>query len=156
MSWEYIAGFVDGEGSIVKTKPTLYRVLIPQTHEGVLIAIKEFSRLGYIYKCATRKAHWKDNWVYAISRRNDVLSFLKKVSPYLIVKKELVERCIPIISDLSKKAKERERKLQKRVKVCKILREQGATYREIAHKLKIDFGYARRLFLYGQDGVWRA
>ena len=155
MSWQYIAGFVDGEGSIVKTKRTVYRILVPQTHEGVLEEIKKFTGVGYIFKCKTRKAHWKDNWVYAISRQKDVLFVLKKLKPYLIVKRQLAEDRIPTIEKLIAEGEVRRQRLQKRVKVCKFLRGKGWTYRAIAKKLKVDFGYARRLFLYGQDGVWR-
>ena len=155
MSWKYIAGFMDGEGSIVRTKRTIYRILIPQTHEGVLKEIKRFVGRGYIFKCKTRKAHWKDNWVYAISRQKDVLFFLKKIHPYLIVKRMLATKRIPIMKKCVKNTVARKKRLQKRMKICKLLREQGATYREIAAKLKVDFGYARRLFLYTKDGIWR-
>lgn len=156
MSWQYIAGFVDGEGSIVKAKnTTVYRVLIPQTHEGVLKAIQEFARVGIIYQCKTRKAHWKDNWVYAVARHKDVLYFLKKIRAYLIVKKKLAESRIPDLKQLVAHDRQKSLDLQKKLKVCKFLRSKGLTFRAIGKKMNVDFGYARRLLLYSQDGVWR-
>jgi hypothetical protein len=154
MSWQYIAGFVDGEGSIVRTRPTVYRILIPQTHEGVLKEIQRFAGCGFIYQCKTRKSHWKDNWVYAVARQKDVLFFLQKIQPYLIVKKDLAQTRIPTLKILVKRLERKRADLQKRLKLCKFLRSRGWTYRAIAKKLNVDFGYARRLFLYAQDGVW--
>jgi len=148
ISWQYIAGFVDGEGSIVKTKRTVYRILIPQTHEGVLKAIQGFTGMGFIFKGKTRKAHWKDNWVYVVAQQRQVLFFLKKIHPYLIVKRQLATDRIPVLTQLIFEGDQRRGQLQKRLKLCKFWRSKGLTYRAIGKKLKIDFGYARRLCLY--------
>ncbi len=67
MDWNYIAGFFDGEGSILKHDPTNYRISIPQTNEEVLQKIKTFSNMGNIFKTRKRKEHWKDSWVYSVA-----------------------------------------------------------------------------------------
>lgn len=148
MDWRYIAGFVDGEGSIVKNGETDYRIAIPQAHEGVLNEIRNFSGVGNICKIKKRQEHWKESWIYTVARQEDVLFFLKKVSPYLIIKKELTRRTIPIVKDIVRINRKRRFNLQKKVKACKLLRKKGLSYRAIGHKLNIDHGYVRRMVLF--------
>lgn len=155
MSWQYIAGFVDGEGSIVQTQKRVYRLLIPQTHEGVLQEIRHFVAAGTIYKVKKRQAHWKDSWTFAVARQEDLLRFLKKIIPHLIVKKSLAVHRVAIIEKIVAENRAKRRYLQKKLKLCKLLRSQGMTYRAIAKRMNIDFGYARRLYLFAQEGVWR-
>lgn len=148
MDWRYIAGFVDGEGSIIKNGENDYRIAIPQTHEGVLRAIQDFTGMGNICQVAKRKAHWKESWVYCIARQEDTLIFLKRIYPYLIVKKDIAQRTIPIAARIVSNQRKNKLRLQKKIKACKFLRETGLSYRQIGKKLKVDHGYARRLILY--------
>lgn len=148
LNWSYIAGFVDGEGSIIKCGDTDYRVAIPQTHEGVLKEIKNFTDVGNICKVKKRKAHWKESWTYYVAKQEDTLFFLKKIYPYLIVKKYVAQKIIPIVTKIVSKNRKKKLQLQKKIKKCKFLRDKGLSYRSIGRKLKIDHGYARRLILY--------
>lgn len=148
INWDYIAGFFDGEGSILKPGETDYRVSILQTHEGVLKEIQRFTQVGNICEVAKRKAHWKESWVYYVARQKDVLLFLKKIYPRLIVKKNLAKKIIPVLTSIVLSNKKKKLNLQKKAKACKFLRSRGLSYRAIGAKLKIDHGYARRLILY--------
>ncbi|MBI3046129.1 MAG: hypothetical protein HYY86_01090 [Candidatus Harrisonbacteria bacterium] len=148
INWGYIAGFVDGEGNIVKNGKNDYRIAIPQTHEGVLKEIQDFSGMGNICKAKKRKPHWKENWVYCIARQKDVLFFLKSIYPYLIVKKGIARKTIPIVAKIVSNQFKNKLCLQKKIKACKFLRGRGLSYRKIGKKLKVDHGYARRLILY--------
>ncbi len=148
INWSYIAGFVDGEGSIVKNGKNDYRIAIPQTHEGVLRAIQDFTGMGNICQVAKRKAHWKESWVYCVARQEGVLFFLKRIYPYLIVKKDIARKIIPMVAKIVFNQRKNKLRLQKKIKACKFLRERGFSYRQIGKKLKVDHGYARRLILY--------
>lgn len=148
LSWSYVAGFVDGEGSIVKIGSTDYRVLVSQTNEVVLKLIKRFTGVGRICKLTKRKSHWKESWLYFVGRQKDVLFFLKSVYPYLIVKKDLVRRTIPKVSKIVLLQQEKKLHLQKNVEASKFLRKKGFSYRAIGEKLGIDHGYVRRLALF--------
>ncbi len=148
MDWRYIAGFMDGEGSILKAGETDYRISIAQAHEPVLLAIQKFTGMGNICKVRKREAHWKDSWVYAVARQEDVLRFLKNVRPYAVVKEESVARHIPILSRIVVRNRKKKVSLRKRIKNCKLLRRKGFSYRMIGKALQIDHGYARRLILY--------
>jgi len=157
MTWDYIAGFFDGEGSLVHNGKR-FRILIPQTHEGVLLEIKNFIGSGTIYKVTKRKEHWKECWVYCIARQEDVLKFIKKIKNNLIkfikkiknnliVKKITVLNAIPRLTiTLNGMVKRKKLRIDRKNTVEK-LRAKGLTYREIGKKVGIDFGYARRLLI---------
>lgn len=153
MDWSYIAGFLDGEGSIAKNGETDYRIAIPQTNEEVLQAIKSFYGVGNICKVTKRKEHWKDSWTYTVARQVDVLVFLKNVYPYLIVKKRSARKLIPVIADIVSAQRKRKTDLQKKIKKSKLLRGKGLSYRAIGKKLRIDHGYVRRLILFGGKNI---
>lgn len=148
INWSYIAGFVDGEGSILKNGNTDYRISIPQTHEGVLRSIQNFTGMGNICQVAKRKTHWKESWVYCVARQEDALFFLKRIYPYLIVKKDIARKIIPMVAKIVSNQRKNKLRLRKKIKACKFLRERGLSYRQIGKKLKVDHGYARRLILY--------
>lgn len=144
MTWQYIAGFFDGEGSISYNGKG-YRLTISQSHYTVLKQIHTFTGVGHIFKVTKRQAHWKDSWVYSISKQSDIVLFLKQIKPYLVVKKGLV---VDILPKLLKQTKIHENRLLKSKflqKSAKELRKDHLSYREIGKRLNIDFGHARRL-----------
>jgi len=146
MTWSYIAGFFDGEGSIVRNKRG-FRIMISQTNKGVLEKIKKFTKSGYVIEVTKRKAHWKDSWLYYIAKQKDVYKFLTTVFPFLTVKKENASKAIPQLKTFLQKKKQKEKRLQERIKISKKLRKKGLSYRKIGKILGIDFGYVRRLTL---------
>ncbi len=146
MNWSYIAGFFDGEGS-VSHNGRGFRVSIPQTSEKVLRNIERFVGYGTIIYNPRRKIHWKDTWIYYIARQNDVNKFLKKLRPFLIVKKKLVKDILPKLNGFVKQQKLKAKMFKHRKQEGKKLRAKGLTYREIGKILKVDWGYARRLIL---------
>jgi len=146
MTWNYIAGFFDGEGSITFAGKG-YRVTISQTNYKVLDDIKKYSNIGDIFKETKRQKHWRDSWVFYVAKQEKVLLFLKKVKPFLIVKKENAEKAILELETIVLAIKAKNTKSLKLKKDAKILRGNGLTYRKIGKQLGIDFGHARRLVL---------
>ncbi|MBI3120209.1 MAG: LAGLIDADG family homing endonuclease [Candidatus Kerfeldbacteria bacterium] len=147
MNWEYIAGFFDGEGSILRS-PKGFRITIPQTNLDVLREIHQFTGVGNVIAVTKRQAHWKDSWVYYIAKQKDILFFLRHVQPYVIVKRENTLRAIPSLAKIVQKQNTRIRRAKLVTERAKELRKQEWTYRAIGKKLKIDWGYARRIILY--------
>lgn len=146
MTWKYIAGFFDGEGTIAHNGKG-FRLSIPQTNIEVLEAIKNFSKIGHLITVTKRKSHWKDQWVYYVAKQSDVYKFLKGARPFLIVKKDLAEKTLLKLKDILKQQKlKRSLYIYRKIK-SKKLRTKGLTYREIGRYLEIDWGYARRLIL---------
>ena len=146
MNWPYIAGFFDGEGSLTHNGRG-FRISIPQTNEEVLLSIKKFIGYGNIIYIAKRKSHWSDGWSYYIARQTEVYDFVKKIKPFVIVKKSLVIKIIPELENVVNNQKLKKKRYIYRKKETKNLRSKGLTYREIGKKLKMDWGYARRLNL---------
>ncbi len=146
MTWDYIAGFFDGEGSI-NHNGSGFRITISQTNKEVLDKIKKFTKTGNVFKVTKRKEHWKDSWVYFISKQVNVYYFLSKIENYTIVKREKTNKTILLLKDILVKQKEKQDRHFFITQESKKLRKQGLSYREIGKKLKIDWGYARHLTL---------
>ncbi len=146
MTWEYIAGFFDGEGSLSHNGKG-FRVTIPQTSKRVLEDIQEFTSSGSICETTKRKPHWKDSWVYYIARQETLYLFLKNILPFLIVKKSKVAGALPRIEIILKLQRQRAKQHTSRREKALQLRGQGLSYRRIELKMGLDRGYIRRIVL---------
>lgn len=86
ISWEYLAGFVDGEGCIkIYTKPSGYKVVrctIGQKHREVLDQIQTFLMTNNAITLS------RGCYYLQLNSRIDVEHFLLGILPYLIVKKQ--------------------------------------------------------------------
>lgn len=146
MTWNYIAGFFDGEGSIIHNYKG-YRATISQNNQEVLERIKQFTGYGQIFKPAKRKAHWQQSWVYYIARQKDVFKFLVSIEKHLIVKQQTASRAIPILKNKIKLQIKRELRAEQNIEETKKLRKDGFTYRQIGKELNISWSHARRINL---------
>jgi len=147
MNWNYIAGFFDGEGTINPCENNRYKVGITQANKKVLEEIQLFTKIGHIHSIKKRKSHWKNAWIYYISKQEDVYKFLNTISPRLIVKRKEILKIIPKLKEKTAQIKEQKLKVIKRKQLAEKLREKGLSFREIGKRLGIDWGYARRLIL---------
>lgn len=94
--WVYIAGLVDGEGSIYFSKiPRKYCTLqlcvkITNTYRPLIDWLEQELPYAYILTNYKNKKHRrnKTSWHIAMTRQKDIENFLEKILPYLIVKKE--------------------------------------------------------------------
>ncbi len=94
MDWNYLAGFIDGEGSII-LKPPRVRIYISNTNEPVLKKIKGFVGCGSVFEVKRKiKGNWKKQYGWTIGSHKEVLGILKKIEPFLIIKKELCNKAI--------------------------------------------------------------
>ena len=99
----YIAGLFDGEGSVDFAKRKEKRgnvqsilMRIEMTDEDVLKWVHETLGVGTVRKrnrSPSRKAHWKDAWVYSI-RFRDALHVCKLLWPHIKVKLNKIEQII--------------------------------------------------------------
>jgi len=116
ISWSYLAGFFDGEGSLSyschkgrKGKPSesvCYPYLcisMPQAipNKVVILEIIKFLKEKNIHhELKIKKMEnpkWNDQMRLRIRRINDMRRFLKAINPYLILKKE---KCVEALSFL--------------------------------------------------------
>ena len=91
--WAYIAGILDGEGSISyyqrKNRPSgFWTIEIANTNLD-LIHLLEW-RLGYGFVCERthHDTRHKRAWYFFIRQKVGMVHFLQGVMPYLVVKKE--------------------------------------------------------------------
>jgi len=104
ISWEYIAGFFDGEGTIGHTSRYAYKVSFSQSTMPVLEAIKEFLGGYSIYTwCATYKnknRKYNESYQLQFSASSGVKLFLEGILPYTIVKRMEVLEALNTIKDV--------------------------------------------------------
>ena len=103
MTWQYIAGFFDGEGNVntSASRGRSWAVRIVQTETNVLNRIAKFleehnieSHLYHSYKASQYKKANKDLWCLQLTGESNVNQFLAGVLPFLIVKKPLAQDII--------------------------------------------------------------
>ena len=101
ISWQYLAGFLDGEGSIGTTRTgklrnVVGRVTIANTDHAILELIK--SQFGGTITRRERgnKPGWRPFCSISWTNRS-ALSLLEGVLPYLILKRAQAELCIQLI-----------------------------------------------------------
>jgi len=92
MNWSYIAGLFDGDGSIsareTKTRNLSFGDLyvgLYSTNREVIEKIHAFIGIGNFY---VRKKGERNEYRIIIHKQKEMLFFLKKIYPHLIVKKE--------------------------------------------------------------------
>jgi hypothetical protein len=98
MNWDYLAGFLDGEGSII-IKPPRVRLYIPNTNRKILEDIREFVNCGRVYdiNMANKSKKWNRQYCWTICFHQDVLRILKKLKNKLIIKQEICGSAIKYI-----------------------------------------------------------
>lgn len=97
MNWDYIAGFIDGEGSIVNTQNRVI-ISISNTHIGVLNEIKKFIGCGHISVYHYNPQKWKPSGAYKIGKHEEVLHVLENIEDRLIIKKKKAKDTIKFIN----------------------------------------------------------
>ena len=131
MSWEYVAGFFDGEGCITFNKNNIIRIIFTQKEALVLDIIDKF-----LYQNDIRS---KSNYIklsgcinLCINRHLDQLVFLTKIIDHLIVKKSKAIEALKIIKN---RKYQNEHYTLKEERLIKLFRERNMAYKEITEKL---------------------
>jgi len=97
MNWAYIAGFFDGEGCVSRLNKNAshiyWRIDIVQKDRNVLDEIQKFIRYGKVFRSTTGI---KKTLIYryGIHKQEQILDFLSNVLPYVVVKKEKVQKLL--------------------------------------------------------------
>ena len=100
----YLAGFMDGEGSIIlhrrsDTKNVSLRVSIANTFLPIIETIREMTQLGTVI--TTIRENQKHKTAYHWNTNSDAaVSFLEQIAPYLRVKKAQAELAIQFQSGM--------------------------------------------------------
>lgn len=100
MNWDYLAGFIDGEGSIIINPPRV-RLYLSNTNKKVLEEINKFLKCGKVYdiNMENKSTKWSKQYGWTIANHCDVLKILKGIRNKLIIKRELCEQAIKYIEN---------------------------------------------------------
>lgn len=94
--YRYLAGIIDGEGciNISNSKNEIFhlRIMVKNTSKDLIFWLKEKFD-GGIYFDKRRNEKWRDTWVWYIDS-GKTANILKKVLPYLIIKKQQAKLAI--------------------------------------------------------------
>ena len=145
MSWQYIAGFFDGEGSIIRSGVSGYRLIISQTNWLVLETIRLFVGCGIIFEVTKRKAHWKDAWIFTVADQENVYRLLLNFSEFLIVKQDLAKEAMGNLKQYLKNKKTVDSNRTTKHIMAMNMRLVGKSFREIGSKISMDYSYVRRM-----------
>jgi hypothetical protein len=95
MTWEYLAGFFDGEGHVGVHKAGRYRqasVTVANTHEPTIDQIAEFLSSFGIGHSKFRRVYdngkWKTAYKINVTGIKNSTKFLSAILPYLVTKRE--------------------------------------------------------------------
>lgn len=98
LTLQYIAGLVDGEGSIgiINRMISGRQMLDPYLHinichEDVLNQVQQTLGIGKVYKENRQTKGHLDCYMYACNNRGDIEVALERLIPYLVVKKQAAE-----------------------------------------------------------------
>lgn len=82
----WLAGIIDGEGSIVMDKRTMWRhptISISSTDIEILLEVKRICGAGSILRHKKYQTHHKDSWIFRLYGAGKVLGVLALISPFL-------------------------------------------------------------------------
>ena len=101
--WSYIAGFFDGEGSIITFSKPKVTAEITNTDYSILHWMQKQTGLGRIYKAQDKKEYTilgghEPAWKYSIYRQTEVIKFLTIIYPYMKIKKSLAKLAIQFLT----------------------------------------------------------
>jgi hypothetical protein len=116
----YLAGIIDGEGSIMLWKSEISPKKRGQFNLRVNVSTTDKCLMNWLYEnfggtiyelnapSRKNKPHWKQQYIWQVNRP-DILKFLKNIYPFLVIKKERCEVAIRFRETFEK----RERNLSK-------------------------------------------
>jgi hypothetical protein len=140
ISIDYIAGIIDGEGSIICIKSKV-RVQIANTDMNMLYKIQRSLGFGSVSQYKERKPNWKKAGIYRTCNNNESRKLLELLNGKLIIKQDKCEKAINILCEYYKKL---EKYNYDKEKALEMLKTQSV--RQVAKEI----GYS-----HGAVGRWR-
>jgi len=100
IGWSYIAGFLDGEGSITFAhRGKSVRVSVSQAYPEVLDWLVE-RKLGHIFQDEVQyESGYKTRFRWAIQSKQQVWRFLMHVEPHLILKRSQAQLALKVLAE---------------------------------------------------------
>jgi len=87
---QYIAGFFDGEGCISANEWGAIFIIVVNTDERVIRAIRDYFNFGRVKRESPKQENHRTRYIWQVSSWQ-AYEVLEKIKPYLIIKKEQAE-----------------------------------------------------------------
>lgn len=104
ISLDYVAGIVDGEGSIyfglTHGKGHLQAILTVKMCDFI-VPLSLYGKFGGTFKRVKRSGFRKDIWEWKVGSRREVVKILKLLAPKLLVKRKQAELVISYFDDIN-------------------------------------------------------
>jgi len=98
----YIAGLIDGEGSIASSyalnNKEIWETRLSSTTKPMIDWLADKVMYSRVHPIKARKANWKDSWTWCLTGNFKVKALLKLLLPHLIVKRDLALECLEAIA----------------------------------------------------------
>lgn len=96
----WLAGFLDGEGSITysnSTCPTI-QITCANTDRSVIVFLAEETGLGSVYEMTSKRTRCKKAWHWKVSAAHEIKTLLDRVRPHLRVKQKQADVALELVS----------------------------------------------------------
>lgn len=83
---EWLAGLYEGEGTLTRGRDggvERWNLSINSTDQDVIREARKISGVGHVTFVPARQAHWKDQWCWRVSKRDDIAHVCSILLPYL-------------------------------------------------------------------------
>ncbi len=99
VDWSYVAGLFDHKGNlntITSNGREYLQLRLYSSHKETLEEVKKFLECGNIYhkQLSRKNKNWKDSFELTITSKEDIYIVLAQILPYLIKKKQEVEKVL--------------------------------------------------------------
>ena len=97
MTDEYAAGFIDAEGSPIRSmnrKWLRHDLEVPHTHRPVLLLLRDHFGVGSVKPRKGNRLGKKPQWKWAVHRKSELLLVFNAIEPHLIEKRPLIQQMI--------------------------------------------------------------
>ncbi len=96
----WLAGLIDGEGSFGKTSPSI-RIVLQERDKFVLEKVIKIAKCGNLNfrPLNTKNPKWQNQWVWNLYKHKDIVVLIKKLLPYLVLKKSDAEKMLVKIEE---------------------------------------------------------
>ena len=130
MDWSYVAGFFDGEGSVIFTKNSI-KLQFSNTDKQMLKKLHKFLGCGNIRFSYRNLDKWKPQGVLVVGKHEDVIPILDKLKDLCIIKKSKIKKAIDYYEN--KKWHYQQIDMERLTK----LRNNGMSIRKIAEEMNL-------------------
>jgi len=135
--WWWLAGLIDGEGSIRCTKKKNVHVLVANTNLTLISTIWHRLKRGEVRVQIRQDGRRKPLYTWRVFNQEDAEFVLRNVADKLVVKAERALEALSVINS----RKEKRRKVRELWARVKELYEQGLSQREIAERVGVSYQY---------------